>query len=184
MDVRTTDNLTRQKQMSFSWMKEQHAYCPWYNIEIGGCLKLRVPLLWSGVPNLWDLMPDDLRWSWCNSNRNKVHDKCDVLESSWDLLLHSHSWKNCLHETSPWCQKDWGPLQPTDCAGTPHPLYVACGTGVWRDPPAAAAAVSHEWGQAHLSACKWGKTADLSQFLTGRSEIATTVQMLASEEGY
>ena len=74
--------------------------------------------------------------------------------------------KIVFHETSPWCQKDWGPLQPTDCAGTPHPLYVACGVGVWGDPPAAAA-VSHERGQAHLSACKWGKTADLSQFLTG-----------------
>ena len=61
--------------------------------------------------------------------------------------------KIVFHEPSPWCQKDWGPLQPTDCAGTPHPLYVACGAGVW-DPPAAAAAVSHERGQAHLSAFK------------------------------
>ena len=25
-------------------------------------------------------MPDDLRWSWCNNNRNKVHDKCSVLK--------------------------------------------------------------------------------------------------------
>ena len=32
--------------------------------------------------NLRDLMPEDLRWSWSNSNRNKVHNKCDVLESS------------------------------------------------------------------------------------------------------
>ena len=22
------------------------------------------------------LIPDDLRWSWCNNNRNKVHNKC------------------------------------------------------------------------------------------------------------
>ena len=22
----------------------------------------------TGVPNLWDLVPDDLRWSWCNNN--------------------------------------------------------------------------------------------------------------------
>ena len=30
-----------------------------------------------------DLMPDDLRWSWCNNNnRNKAHNKCNVLESS------------------------------------------------------------------------------------------------------
>ena len=38
--------------------------------------------LMSGVPSLRDLMPDDLRWSWCNNNRNKVHNKCNVLESS------------------------------------------------------------------------------------------------------
>ena len=24
-----------------------------------------------GVPNHWDLIPDDLRWTWCNNNRNK-----------------------------------------------------------------------------------------------------------------
>ena len=27
-------------------------------------------------------MPDDLRWSWCNNNRNKVCNKCNALESS------------------------------------------------------------------------------------------------------
>ena len=54
---------------------------------------------WTGalcptrVPNLWDLMPDDLSWSWCNSNRSKVHTKFDVLESlenwwlRWNLNL-------------------------------------------------------------------------------------------------
>ena len=33
----------------------------------------------SGIPNLWDLMPDDLRWSWCN---NKMHSKRNAPESS------------------------------------------------------------------------------------------------------
>ena len=33
----------------------------------------------SGVPNLWDLMSDYLRWSWCTQLPNK----CNVLESSW-----------------------------------------------------------------------------------------------------
>ena len=42
----------------------------------------------SGVPNLWGPMPDDLRWSWCNYNRNKVHNKCNVLESSPNHSLH------------------------------------------------------------------------------------------------
>ena len=27
-------------------------------------------------------MPNDLRWSWYNNNRNKVHNKCNVLVSS------------------------------------------------------------------------------------------------------
>ena len=27
------------------------------------------------LPNLWDLTPDDLMWSWCNNNRNKVHSR-------------------------------------------------------------------------------------------------------------
>ena len=27
-------------------------------------------------------MPDDLRWSWYNKNRNKVHNKCNALKSS------------------------------------------------------------------------------------------------------
>ena len=31
-------------------------------------------------------MPDDLRGNWCNNNRNKVHSKCNVLESSWNHL--------------------------------------------------------------------------------------------------
>ena len=35
----------------------------------------------TGAPNLWDLMPDDLRWNRCNDNRNKIHSKCKMLES-------------------------------------------------------------------------------------------------------
>ena len=34
------------------------------------------------VPNLWYLMSDGLRWTWFNNNRNKVHNKCNALESS------------------------------------------------------------------------------------------------------
>ena len=33
-----------------------------------------------GVPNLRGLMPDVLRWNWCNNNRNKVHKKYSALE--------------------------------------------------------------------------------------------------------
>ena len=57
-------------------------------------------------------MPDDLRRSWCNDNRNKVHNKCDTLESSWN---HPHSLppptlvhgKIVFHETSPWYPNIW-----------------------------------------------------------------------------
>ena len=40
------------------------------------------------VPNLQDLMPDDLRLSWCNNNRNKRNNKCNVLETSPTTLVH------------------------------------------------------------------------------------------------
>ena len=43
------------------------------------------PLFFSstaGVASLQDLMPDDLQWSWHNSNRNKEHNQCNALESS------------------------------------------------------------------------------------------------------
>ena len=31
-----------------------------------------------GSPKLWDLTPDDLRWSSCNNHGNKVHNKCNA----------------------------------------------------------------------------------------------------------
>ena len=37
-----------------------------------------------GVPSPSDLMPDSLRWRWCDNNRNKVHNKCNALEASWN----------------------------------------------------------------------------------------------------
>ena len=63
----------------------------------------------SGIPHLWDLVPDDMRWIWCNNNRNKIHNKCNALESSWNYPS-PNPWsvkKIVFHETSPWCQKDW-----------------------------------------------------------------------------
>ena len=52
----------------------------------------------SGVPNPQDLMPDDLRWSWCDNSRNKVHIQRTALESSW---------KRPFATPSPW--KSWHP---------------------------------------------------------------------------
>ena len=62
----------------------------------------------AGVPNFQDLMPDDLRWNWCNNNRNKMHNKCNVLESSPNHPSPTVHGKTGLHETGSWCQKRLG----------------------------------------------------------------------------
>ena len=54
------------------------------------------------VPNLQDLMSDDLRWSWCDNNRNKAHNKCNAFESSWNHSPSSVHGKNVFCETAPW----------------------------------------------------------------------------------
>ena len=36
----------------------------------------------QGAPNLFILLPDYLKWSWYNNNRNKVHNKCNVLAAA------------------------------------------------------------------------------------------------------
>ena len=66
----------------------------------------------AGIPNLWDLMPSDLRRNWCNNNRNKAYNKCNALESSLNQspAPHQLSMEKLFHETSPWCQKVWGLL--------------------------------------------------------------------------
>ena len=51
----------------------------------------------AGVPNLWDLRPGEVRWSWFNNNRNKVHNKWDALESFKTIPRPCpRLWKNCL----------------------------------------------------------------------------------------
>ena len=48
----------------------------------------------AGVPNLWDLMPDNLRWRWCDNNGNKVHNECNALEPFRNHPPHPpHGWK-------------------------------------------------------------------------------------------
>ena len=78
--------------------------------KVGFVLILKSPHLWwfshqnrqtgqtdrPGAPNLWGLMPDDLRWSWCNNNRNRMHNKCSVCESSWNHPHPPGLWENCL----------------------------------------------------------------------------------------
>ena len=49
--------------------------------------------------NRTDLMPGHQRWTWSNNNRNKVHNKWNVLESSQNHPLGL--WKNCLPQNCP-----------------------------------------------------------------------------------
>ena len=78
---------------------------------------------WSraGVLNLQDLMLEDLRWSWCNNNRNKVHNKSNALESSWNHPLPlPPSVDNCLPQNWSLMSKSSGTIDevpgPSSCA--------------------------------------------------------------------
>ena len=66
----------------------------------------------SGVPGLQDLMPDDLRWSWCNKKRNKVHKECNTLVSSWNHHT-TPLWENCLLLNQ---SLNWTELKPVPSA--------------------------------------------------------------------
>ena len=86
----------------------------------------------AGVPKLWSLMADDLRWCWCNYNRNKVRNKCKVFESSPNSPHPPipDPWKIVLHETIPWCQKVGGccfKVQITKCSYESKMRYVGSG---------------------------------------------------------
>ena len=85
-----------------------------------------------GVPTLWDLMPDDLSWSWCNNNRNKVHNKCYVLNHLQTHPFPTPSlWKNCLPQ-------DWS-LVPKSLGTS------AYSTLLWIGVHTFALAKSQEW---------------------------------------
>ena len=67
----------------------------------------------AGILKLWDLRPADLRWSWCDNNRNKMHKKYNELESPQNHPQPtplSVCAKIVFHKTSLCCQKGWGPL--------------------------------------------------------------------------
>ena len=61
-------------------------------------------------------MPDDLRWSWCNNNRHKVHNRWNVLESSWTTPSPLPTTPKSMEKSSPaklvpGTKKGWGPLE-------------------------------------------------------------------------
>ena len=81
--------------LSLVWSQPEDRFTS--HLKVEGSYETFPKLKWCKVLSLWDLMPDDPRWSWCNNNRNKVHNKYNALESSWNHTLPS-PWKNCL----PW----------------------------------------------------------------------------------
>ena len=60
----------------------------------------------AGVPNLWGLMPDDLRWSWCNT-RNTVHNVMCLNHP--ETIPPSVHGKICLPHNWSLVPKAWGP---------------------------------------------------------------------------
>ena len=54
---------------------------------------------------LRDLMPDDLKWSWCNKNRNKVHNQTFLvarmvknLPVMWEIWVRFLGWEDPLEK--------------------------------------------------------------------------------------
>ena len=79
------------------------------------------------VPSLSDLMPDDLRWSWCNINKNKVHNKCNALELSPNHLLLPGWGKKSLPQKQSLGLKRLG----MDCSCPTHSQQVRGRASVW-----------------------------------------------------
>ena len=48
----------------------------------GSVLRICSFHLGQGFSQPLDLISDDLRWHWCNTNRNKVHNTCNMLKLS------------------------------------------------------------------------------------------------------
>ena len=97
-----------------SWGRKESNMTEWLN---------RTKLNWTlhtyskaGVPNFRDVMFGDLKWSWCNNNRNKVHNKYNALESSQNL---PGPWKNYL----PWSRFP-GVKKVEDCFTRSRSIYT------------------------------------------------------------
>ena len=66
--------------------------------------------------DLQDLMPEDLKWSWCSNNRNEVQVSVTCLNHSKTILWPPDLWKNCL----PW---NWS-LVPKRLGTTAVDLHI------------------------------------------------------------
>ena len=79
-------------------------------------------------------MPDDLRWSWYHHDRNKVHNKCNEPDSSWNHSLSpTHHGITVFHKTGPWWEKKKKKVVLGNTILLPRALssYFPLSTGLW-----------------------------------------------------
>jgi len=84
----------------------------WTQRDMAGRIMRRKAWPRAGVHSLQDLMPDDLRFSWCNNDRNKVYNKCNMPESSPNHPSSPSLSVEKLSSTKPvpGAKNVWGPL--------------------------------------------------------------------------
>ena len=79
-------------------------------------------------------MPDDLKWSWCNNNRNIVHSKCNAPESSpnhvLNLVFLSSNWFSSVQFSHSVMSNS---LQPHELQHTKPPCLLPT-AGVYPNP--------------------------------------------------
>ena len=102
--------LSYREQLSVSYLKA------WHSLGLG---------FKAGVPTLWCLLPDDLRWKRYHNNLKKVCSKSNSLESSPDQPLTPALGKNVFQEIWYLVPKGLGTTGlGTDYLGVMMPLAV------------------------------------------------------------
>ena len=98
-------SFTKYVSMAYQWrLLRVHTF------SLHPSSRVEVEVGWERLdPNLQNTMPDDLRWSWCNNNWNKMHINVMCLDHS-KTISHPQSVKTVFHETGPQCRKGWGLL--------------------------------------------------------------------------
>ena len=98
-------SFTKYLSMAYQWrLLRVHTF------SLHPSSRVEVEVGWERLdPNLQNIMPDDLRWSWCNNNWNKMHINVMCLDHS-KTISHPQSVKTVFHETGPQCRKGWGLL--------------------------------------------------------------------------